>query len=152
MILSILTGFFAPFLKPLIGLFQSRIDNKHESRMMELQMEANDRQHEHRVQELNISADIRETEALLRHDVNASAKAAPWMHTLRASVRPVITYSFFLVFVTVELTALYTLVAAGDSVVAALSLLWGENEQAIFGAIIGFWFGGRALERMSHVS
>lgn len=152
MLLSIITGFLAPFLKPLIQIFQSKVDNKHELQLMTLQIEASKVKHIQKVEEMKIDADIRETEAVLRHDINASAKAAPWMHTLRASVRPVITYAFFLVFVIVEMTALYTLYSAGDSFITSLLTVWGPAEEAIFGAIIGFWFGGRALERARRAS
>lgn len=149
MLFSILTGFLAPFIKPVIQLFQSASDHKHERLMMDLQMKANSMEHEWKVQELSLSADIRETEAILRHDAQASSKAAPWMQTLRASVRPVITYAFFLMFVVIEATTLFSLLSAGDSLLLALDHLWGAEEGAIFGAIMGFWFGGRALERMS---
>ena len=145
--LSILLGFAAPFLKPIIKIFQSKVDNKHEKAMLALQLEADKVRHTNKIQEMVIDGDIRRTEGLLKHDAEVAKHASTWIHNLRASVRPIITYLFFAVFATVEVTALLTLMDAGDAFGTSLLLVWDTPEQELFGAIMGFWFGGRYLEK-----
>ena len=63
-------------------------------------------------------------------------------------VRPVITYAFFLLFTTVKTAALYVLVSEkGLSVIQALPQIWDPETQALFAAVMSFWFGQRALAK-----
>lgn len=144
-LLGTVFGFLSPLAKTVMQFFQSKRDYKHELAIMQLQMEAQAKMHTQRVEELKIDASIRETEALLRHDVAATEKASPWVHSLRASVRPVITYAFMAIFALVEITSLVMLMDLGENFLSALSLVWNEPEQAMFGAILGFWFGSRTF-------
>ena len=71
-----------------------------------------------------------------------------WVDGLRASVRPVITYAFFLLFTTVKVSALYVLVVdQGIEFVVALPQIWDPETQALFAAVMSFWFGQRALAK-----
>lgn len=93
-----------------------------------------------------IAAKLREGESLRDHDSSLDGKG--FIGGLRASVRPVITYTFFLLFFVVKSIAIYQLVVVGNvPFVNALPLIWDESTQAIFGAICGFWFGGRVMDK-----
>ena len=70
-----------------------------------------------------------------------------WIDGLRGSVRPVITYCFFGLFVFVEVAAYLSLTAAGVSGLDAVNAVWDEDTKALFAAVISFWFGGRAIAR-----
>jgi len=64
-------------------------------------------------------------------------------------VRPVITYAFFLVFAVVKVSALVTLLQTdGVTLAAALQATWDEETQALFAAVMSFWFGSRQISNM----
>lgn len=137
-------GFFSSFLPSVMSFLQDRADKTHELRILGLQMEQQRLGHEQRLQEINVDADIREIEALYRHD---GPSGVTWVDGLRASVRPVITYAFFLLFMFVEVTAYLALLRAGVDTLTAAAIVWDEPTQALFAAVMSFWFGNRALQR-----
>jgi hypothetical protein len=65
---------------------------------------------------------------------------------LRSSVRPVLTYSFFALFAVVKLFALYHALNIDHiAVTTLLPILWDEDTEGLFAAVISFWFGSRAV-------
>jgi hypothetical protein len=60
-----------------------------------------------RLEEIQIAADVAESQALFSYANHPTA--TPWVEALQASVRPVITYAFFLVFAVVKISALLTM-------------------------------------------
>lgn len=68
---------------------------------------------------------------------------------LRASVRPVITYAFFGLFAIIKLVALvYAYSVEHVKTVELLPILWDEGTEALFAAVLSFWFGSRAMMRI----
>lgn len=45
----------------------------------------------------------------------------------------------------IETTALIIGIRNGLEIADLIKIVWDENTQAIFGAIMGFWFGNRAV-------
>jgi hypothetical protein len=68
-------------------------------------------------------------------------------HAQRATVRPVITYAFFGLFATVKLAVLIKLLDQGVSIMDGLIAVWDGETQALFAAVMTFWFGQRALAK-----
>ena len=99
-----------------------------------------------KVQELDIEAEIAETKGLYAHD--QSLDSGTFVNALRGSVRPVLTYLFFVMFATVKGTLLYTAVTTdGINFETAVLMIWDGETQAIFSAIVAFWFGNRAMSK-----
>ena len=68
-----------------------------------------------------------------RHD---KPVGVAWVDALRASVRPIITYAFFLLFASVKGSALYVLIAVEGLLLAeALPRIWDPETQALFAAV-----------------
>ena len=102
--------------------------------------------HSQRLKESSVNADVQESLALYKHDT--SIPASNWVNNLRASVRPIITYAFFLLFATVKLSALYIFVIDQQIHLSqALVKVWDVETQALFACIIAFWFGNRTLNK-----
>jgi hypothetical protein len=78
---------------------------------------------------------------------DASLKGSPWIESMRASLRPVITYVFFILFVAIKVCALISLLHVGASITDALPRLWDEETAGLFSAVIAFWFGNRAFDK-----
>lgn len=83
---------------------------------------------------------------LIHHDI-ALTKNRTFIGALQASVRPVITYSFFILFAIVEISLLTQALQMDLPLDQAIATLWDEDTKAIWGAVIAFWFGSRAIDR-----
>ena len=68
-----------------------------------------------------------------------------WMKDLRASVRPVITYGFFLLLVLIDVLIFIHGFTHDASFKDLAEMLWDEDTRIMFAAIITFHFGGRAF-------
>ena len=141
-----LLGFASSALPDLFGLVRDWQDHKHELAILDRQMEMQKLGHQQRLEEIEVQADIVESKALYKHD---RPVGVAWVDSLRASVRPVITYAFFLLFAAVKGSGLYVLIAVEGLVLAeALPRIWDPETQALFAAVMSFWFGQRALNKL----
>lgn len=111
-----------------------------EIRSAQLEMEIASREIQAR-----IGAQSDEMKAIYRHDADIGEGASQWVINLRASVRPVVTYGFFILLVLIDIGIFFYGVAAGASFVDVAAQLWDENTQALFASVIAFHFGGRAF-------
>ena len=129
-LLGSLLGFISSAFPDLLRLWQDHQDRKHELAILDRQMEQMRLGHTQRLEEIVVEADIAESKALYRHDSQPSG--VKWVDGLRASVRPVITYAFFLLFATVKTAALYVLITdRGFTVVQALPQIWDPETEAL---------------------
>ena len=143
-LLGTLLGFGTSFLPKVMDYFQDKSDKKHELAVMEVQIKQQKELAIQKLEMVNVEADIREIEALQKSMQPTGVK---WVDGLRGSVRPVITYAFFLLFCFVEISAYLALTASGVSGLDAVNAVWDEDTKALFAAVIAFWFGGRAVNR-----
>ena len=132
-LLGSLLGFGTSLVPKVIDYFQDKSDKKHELEVMT-------RQAEIQLDATAIDANIREVETIHEHD--SSLDGAPWVTTLRASVRPIITYMFFTEFVVLTIA-----VWGGWITTTEYSLIWNSETQALWAAIAAFWFGGRQFRK-----
>lgn len=65
---------------------------------------------------------------------------------LRATLRPIVTYLFFALFAMIKVVAMYhALLVDQTRAIDLLPILWDGETNALFAAIITFWFGTRAI-------
>jgi hypothetical protein len=156
-LLSTLISFLAGGLPKLLGFFQDRADKKHEMAMAQLQIErelelrkagfeAQQRVEEIRIEGQMIEAEASERTALYAHDIAIGQGASQWMVNLRAGVRPLLTYGFFLLFAFVEIGGFIYAWNLGIDFDVLIAKLWDSDTQIIFASIISFHFGGRAFK------
>ena len=144
-LLGSLLGFLSSAFPDFLKLWRDRADRKHELAILDRQMEAQRQGHTQRLEEIQIQADIAESKALYAHASQPSG--VQWVEALRASVRPVITYAFFVLFATVKIAALLQLLDQGVGFTSGLIAIWDAETQALFAAVMSFWFGQRALQK-----
>jgi hypothetical protein len=111
-----------------------------EIRRLQLEMETT-----HRELQTRIGAQSDEMKSIYRHDVDIGDGASQWVINLRASVRPVVTYGFFILLVLIDFGIFFYGLSVGASFIDVASQLWDENTQALFASVIAFHFGGRAF-------
>jgi len=146
-LLGSLLGFLSSTFPDLLKLWQDRADRQHELAILDRQMEQMRLGHNQRLEAIGLEADIAESRALYQHDSQLSG--VRWVDGLRASVRPLITYAFFLLFTAVKISALIVLVnEQGMTLIEALPQIWDPETQALFAAVMSFWFGQRALAKL----
>ena len=145
-LLGSLLGFVSSTFPDLLKFWQDKQDRKHELQILDRQMEQMRLGHTQRLDEIAINADVSQSLALYKHDSQPSG--VTWVDGLRASVRPMITYGFFILFAWVKLSAVVLLMNQGGlSINEALVQIWDGETQALFAGILSFWFGSRSLAK-----
>lgn len=143
-LLGSLLGFLSSGLPELVKFFTARADRAHELAVMDRQMEMRKLTGAQRLEEIQVQADGVEAEALYR---SAGPTGAGWVDALAGTVRPVITYAFFALFAAVKGSAIVVLASGGATLHQALLQVWDSETQALFAAVMSFWFGARALAK-----
>ena len=144
-LLGSLLGFGTSFLPESLNYFKKSQENKHELQKMQMQMELITKKSELNIAELDKEAEIKETEGLYQHD---NVDSGGFINALRGSVRPIITYAFFSLFVAIKITALLSLMnESGMALNMALDTVWDDQTAGLFAAIMSFWFGNRAVSK-----
>ena len=144
-LLGSLLGFGTSFLPEVLNYFKRGQEQKHELQRMKMEIELMAKRSEFKIQELDKEAEIKEAEGLYKHD---SVDAGGFINALRGSVRPVITYAFFGLFVAIKVTALISLMNLQEMQLnMALSKIWDDQTAGLFSAIMAFWFGNRAVSK-----
>lgn len=87
-----------------------------------------------------------EGDSIRRHDMDISTNES--VNIFRALIRPTITIAFFILFIIIKIATLIILAYSGITGVELITGVWDDFTQSIFGAIVGFWFGGRTLGYM----
>lgn len=99
----------------------------------------------------DLLAVVREGESLRSHD--ASLQPDGVVNSVRALVRPVITFILFGFFLAVKVALLvHLLTTEGLDFVTAGQLLLDDNTMGLIAAVFGFWFGSRAADRHTNIS
>lgn len=163
---SALLGFISSAFPDFLKLFRDGRDRAHELALLRLQMEY-DREKltaqqaqsaaeaSARLQEVQLQMAVAERNAL-----NAGSGTAPgmlgihWVDALAGSVRPVMTYCFFGLYLIVKLCQFRLLVdptlpwLQQMRAEQVLLSLWTEDDMGMFAAVVAFWFGSRALGKL----
>lgn len=145
-VLGALTGFGGSVVPAVLDYFKGKQEAKQKSEMMAMQVDLMKTGAEIDLKKFYAMANDDEHARLIQHDI-AMQDDTGFMAGLRKSVRPVITYMFFALFVAVEGTLIWHALNSGEQLVDVMNHVWDDETQAIFAAIISFWFGSRAIEK-----
>ncbi|MES2983893.1 MAG: hypothetical protein V4735_01750 [Pseudomonadota bacterium] len=160
---SALLGFISSAVPDMFKLFRDAKDRAHEITLLKLQMEYDRARlvaaaseqvavRNVQLQEIALQA-VTAEQGALNARVKDSLTGIHWVDALAGSVRPVITYSFFMLYFLVKCAQFHMLLApglpwqSGLTMGQALASLWTEEDVAIFSAIMAFWFGQRAMKK-----
>ena len=140
-------------LPEVLKFLERKDDRKHELAMFDRQLDADKLKGQMALDQTRAQAEG----ALSLAEVNAIIEATraqaittgiKWVDAISSLMRPVITFWWVIVMYTGALVAQYTvLVQQGATQVAAIITLWGPDEKAIVGSIVGFWFAERSLRK-----
>jgi len=144
-LLGSLLGFGSSFLPEILNYFKANQQQAHRMSMMRLETELAQQRSEMKLVELDKQADIEETKGLYEHD--RSIDAGGFINALRGSVRPVITYAFFGLFVATKVVIMVKVTQSGGDWMQAVELMFDPETQGLFSAVLAFWFGNRAISK-----
>lgn len=163
-LISTLGGLLISGLPKLLEFFQNKADQKHELLLARLQNErelalaaqgfaAQARIEEIRTEQVAMQTESEMTQAALDHDKKVLDKASQWVANYVGTVRPTVTY--ILVFELVAINAflawyLYAhpgLINNFNDLMTYIDIIFTDEEMAMLGGIIGFWFGSRNWSR-----
>jgi hypothetical protein len=163
-LISTLGGLLISGLPSVLGLFQDKADKKHELELAKMQTErelqmmergfiAQAKVEEIRTDQVMINADMEMTKAAYEHDAKVLAKASPWASTFVATVRPMVTYLFvaelFVINVGIGIYVFThpAIITDVDSLLKIADEIFSDDEMAMLGGIIGYWFGSRGWSK-----
>jgi len=142
-----LLGFGTSFLPTLLGFFEQGQKNRHQLKLLEAQAKHAEVLSQLKLEELDAAADVEESRSIYEHAAQlARSNKSSFISALQASVRPVVTYFFFILFGIIKGLAVYVAVIEGDDVSQAILNSWDEESKILFSTIISFWFGQRGMK------
>jgi len=158
-ILGTLVGSVTSIVPGILSFFQRRDELKHAQAMASIKHKFATEAAKLEMDLVDIRAYAEEGKNLRDHD--SSLDGEGFINALRASVRPIITYLFFLFFLLVKCVAVLSAIQTIDVSIETLEwtknievwerimpIIWDDFTAATFGAIMGFWFGGRSIEKL----
>lgn len=157
---STLGGLLISGLPKLLEYFQDKSDKAHELKLAQMQTErelqmlergyaAQAKVEEIRTDQIAINADMEMTKAAYEHDAKVLERAAPWVSSFVGTVRPMVTYLFVLELFVINVgIGVYVynhpgLITSVDDLIKIATEIFSDDEMAMLGGIIGFWFGSR---------
>jgi hypothetical protein len=164
-LISTLGGLLISGLPKVLDFFQNKADQSHELALarlqneMQLQMAAQGFAAQAKIEEIRTDQVAMQSEAQMQnaaldHDKKVLDKASKWAVNYVATVRPTVTYLFVLELVLINMGLVYFLLfkqglgtLTVDQFIAATDLIFSEDEMAMLGGIIGFWFGSRGWSK-----
>jgi hypothetical protein len=160
-LISTLGGLLLSFLPKMLDYFQSKQDQKHELELSKITAErdlqmakegflAQQRIEEIQTEQVAIQSHAEMQGAALDHDKHVLSKASQWVSNYVGTVRPTVTYILILelvainVFLAVYLWQHPGMITNFEQLMTYVDIIFSEDEMAMLGGIIGFWFGSRS--------
>jgi len=126
-------------------MFERKQELQHEIELTKIKLDAARQEAQLQVMVEESKADTAEEQSVRSFDNNVDG--GKFINALRASIRPVITYVFFAMFLAVKISAAYVMIHNGTSIPEMLKAVWDTETMALFSTIMAFWFGSRVLEK-----
>jgi hypothetical protein len=161
-LISTLGGLLLSFLPKLLEYFQNKADQKHELALAQVQTErelklaeagfiAQTRVEEIQTEQVAMQTQAQMQNAALEHDTQVLNKSSRWVVNYIGTVRPTVTYILILelvainVFLAVYLWQHPQYVTSFQDLMTYIDIIFSDDEMAMLGGIIGFWFGSRSM-------
>jgi len=131
-------------------MWERRYEQKHELEMLRTRLEG-------MAKGVELTSTVEDGRNLVREGIDLRIHdryliGSNSIETLRASVRPVITYSFFGLFCFVKVAAILIMLGGGVPVGDMLNTIWGEEETVLLAAVLSFWFGSRITTKLEELN
>ena len=163
-LISTLGGLLISGLPSVLGFFQDKSDKAHELELARMQTEreiqmmergfaAQAKVEEIRTDQVMMQTDADMTKAAYEHDAKVLEKAAGWVSSFVGTVRPMVTYLFVAELFVINVgIGVYVFNHPGiinniDDLIKIANEIFSDDEMAMLGGIIGYWFGSRGWSK-----
>jgi len=143
--LPAILGALAGMVPAIIGFFTLKANNAQQLALRQLDIQAAKDGIALQVDLAGAQADIRQADHI--YDFGGGASGIKWIDALAVFIRPFLTLAFFFIWSVMEVFLFIYAVNTGYDLGQLVQLCWPTQTQAMFGAIIGFWFGDRMMMR-----
>jgi hypothetical protein len=141
-LLASIAGFISSLFPEIFKIIKDKNDKNHELKILDIQMQMHKEGINSRLEEINSFADIESSKALY----STYKTGIDWVDALNGTVRPVLAYSFFILYALVKFMQ-FSVITSGAPMVVYTQILWTGDDQAIFAGIISFYYGQRAMAK-----
>lgn len=153
-LLSALLGFATSIVPEFLKQWQDKRDKAHELAMLERQAQIEATRAAANLEQAIESAMAAQAVTVQEsYRVDVQANEGKWVAAYSASVRPTITYAFFVLYALVKISQFWLLVNPSlpwqtpQTIAAAIAAIWTQEDVGIFSAVIAFWFGQRQMAK-----
>lgn len=153
-------GVVTALLPEVMGYFKDKekakersADREHELSIIKLQMEQAAQGHAQKMEAIELQGEV----DLLKATTEATKPntGVRWVDALNASVRPIVTYWWALLYAAAKGAGIVLVVMAAwgaggqtvDMLREGIAVLWTPQDMAILFSILGFWFAARELRK-----
>lgn len=143
--LPAILGALAGMVPAIVQLFTLKANNAFQLEMARLQLQGQKDNIALQVDLAGAQADIRQADAI--YSFGGGSSGIKWVDALAVLVRPYITIVFFHLWLVLEVFLFVYGVNSGYDLGQLVKLMWPPETQAMFAAVIGFWFGDRMMLR-----
>lgn len=152
-LLSALLGYLGTAVSEYFKIRQDASDKAHELELLKHQAQLDAQRADADLSKslsIATSEQFTAVQASYQADINANLQSGnSWIVGYSATVRPTITYMFFLLYAGVKIAQFHALMnptfpwQQAATYAQALVGVWNPEDASIFEAVIGFWFGSR---------
>lgn len=160
-LISTLGGLLISGLPRVLDFFQDKADKAHELNLAKMQTEremalmaqgyaAQAKMEEIRTDQVALQTEAQMQNAALDHDKKIMERASTWVVNYVGTVRPTVTYLFVIELILINFGLAYFLLfkqglgaMTVEDFTAAADVIFSDDEMAMLGACIGYWFGSR---------
>lgn len=135
-IVSAVIGFIGGIVPEVMKFFKEKEDKKHELAIMDKQIEAQKQTNSAHLEEVNVQSDVAESIALYKSaetKLTGYKLADAFIEVFNSCVRPMVTYA--------------VLVFYGVHKFGIVTAEFTEFDQSTLMLVLGFWFGGRLMQK-----
>lgn len=141
-------GILGSLLPSIVRIFERKQELQYQIQLGKMQMDAAVQNAQIQIGIEDAKADVADAESVRSYDNNLDG--GRFINALRASIRPVLTYVFFTVFIAIKITVIIVAIRNGEPMTDLIKVVWDQDTMALFGAVMGFWFGSRILEKVGY--
>jgi hypothetical protein len=145
MIITAILGALTGLVPGVLSFFTKRSDNAHAIELRKLEIQAAKDGVALQVDLEKARSDVQQQQSIYTFANQPSG--VRWVDAVTVLVRPYITLIVFHVWIGIEIALVYHAFTKGADIAAMAKAVWDDNTQAVFAAIVGFWFGNRMLAR-----
>jgi hypothetical protein len=159
-LISTLGGLLISGLPKVLDFFQDKADKKHEMELARVQTErelalaregfiAQQKVEEIRTDQIAMQSEAQMQQAALAHDAKILDKSSKWVVNYVGTVRPTVTYILILELVAINIWVMWHIFSMPgvinniDDVLKFADVVFSQDEMAMLGGIVGYWFGSR---------